>query len=162
MRLFLWFSNTVGGRFTYNEQSFWHFATKLCILNRTALDRISKDRKSNASLSSLKSWQKSLKKPHKGNTGKGPFICLESRTFFCLNSWNQLTFMKKVTYLLYCGKNWKSEDSVFDLTLLYQTPVFSKLDSKSKFKISFYDSKSKFWNVMLHTFHWEMVLKFTP
>ena len=101
MRLFSVIFKHCGWRFTYNEQSFWHFATKLCILNRTALDRISKDRKSNASLSSLKSWQKiRLKKPHKGNTGKGPFICLESRTFFCLNSWNQLTFMKKVTYLL--------------------------------------------------------------
>ena len=57
--------------------------------------------------------------------------------------------------------NSKIRDSVFDSTLLYQTPIFSKSDLKSKFKTSFYDSKSKFWNVLLQTFHWEMGLKFT-
>ena len=31
----------------------------------------------------------------------------------------------------------KSEDSVFDSTLLYQTPIFSKSDLKSKLKIRF-------------------------
>ena len=38
----------------------------------------------------------------------------------------------------------------------------SQIRLKSKFKTTFYDSKSKFWNVMLQTFHWEMYLKFTP
>ena len=33
---------------------------------------------------------------------------------------------------------------------------------KSEFKTSFYDPRSKFWNVMLQTFHWEMYLKFSP
>ena len=38
----------------------------------------------------------------------------------------------------------------------------SQIRLKSKFKTTFYDSKSKFWNVILQTFHWEMYLKFTP
>ena len=41
-------------------------------------------------------------------------------------------------------KKKKFEATVFDSTLLYQTPVFSKSRLKSKFKISFYGSKSKF------------------
>ena len=32
----------------------------------------------------------------------------------------------------------------------------------SGFKTIFKDFKSKFWNVLLHTFQWEMCLKFTP
>ena len=43
-------------------------------------------------------------------------------------------------------------------------PKFSIFQTwlKTNLKTSFYDSKSKIRNVMLHTFHWEMCLKFTP
>ena len=38
----------------------------------------------------------------------------------------------------------------------------SQIRLKSKFKGNFYDSKSKFWNVLLYTFSFEMGLKFSP
>ena len=38
----------------------------------------------------------------------------------------------------------KKKYEVFDSTLLYPSPVISKSRLKSKFNISFYDSKSKF------------------
>ena len=46
-------------------------------------------------------------------------------------------------------------------TFVPKSSIF-KIRLKSKFKSSFYDSKSKFWNVLLHTFRWELGLKFTP
>ena len=58
-------------------------------------------------------------------------------------------------------KSFSLEPRIWLNTFIPNSNIF-QISFKSKLNKRFYDYRSKFWNVILGTFHWEMGLKFTP